>query len=87
MDSFIDLPSEIKMHIVKFVGSPTAALIKEYTPRTYSKKFWIKYDKWVWSWRDYNTSKYEVEYWSMMYHKCCISDVKFELLYGIKLME
>lgn len=27
---FIDLPLEIKMHIVKFVGSPIAALIKTY---------------------------------------------------------
>lgn len=83
MDTLMDLPSDIKMYILKFVGSPIATLIKGCAPRKYPKKFWIKYEKWVLEWKEYNTSRYEVEYWSMKYHQCCMADIKWELLYGI----
>lgn len=79
MHTFIDLPCDIKMYILKFVGSPSAALIKGYTPTKYPRKFWIKYEKWILDWRDYHKSQYEVEYWAMKYHQCCLSEVKSEL--------
>jgi hypothetical protein len=78
------LPCEIKMYINRFVGNPTATMIKACEPRKYPKRFWIKYEKWLLEWHDYNVSQYECDYWAMKYHQCCTSDMHhLELRYGI----
>lgn len=79
------LPPEIKMYIKKFIGHPTASLIKDYKFRKYKKKDLDKYEEWLDSWRDFRKSNYEVEYWSIQYHRCVTADIHNELLYGIVL--
>ena len=80
------LPSEVTMYINKFIGSPTAALMKESfltRRRRYSTRYLLKYEQYLESVRDDRRRNYEVEYWSVKYHRCCINDIHRELLYGI----
>ncbi len=67
----------------KFIGNPTAALIKECCPKKYNPRYWVKYEKWLNEWREYNIRQYDVEYWSMKYHQCCVADMNLEFSCGI----
>ena len=48
--------------------------------RKYQKNYWVKYDKWVESVRDYKRGEYEID-WSEK-HRVCYGYVMRQLKYG-----
>ena len=50
--------------------------------RKYKKNYWVKYDKWLESVRDYKQGEYEIDYWAEKYHRVCYGDVMSQLKYS-----
>ena len=54
---------ELHLHLIRTHG------------RKYKKNYWVKYDKWLESVRDYKQGEYEIDYWAEKYHRLCYGDV------------